>query len=172
MVCRKGLKPSYIKNGGCLSRVEDQAAADSLAFQRGNPGIRGNGQVEGFLVGLQLLGLPMSTKSFEEYRSEEWLPAAFAVTGISTLLLSGTARWVAVNLLGAVLALYFIHGLAIIRAHLARWIGRGWFVRWGLVFLCLPLPIPVLVSTLGLADSFFELRPQVNETGGNHEGHS
>jgi hypothetical protein len=68
--------------------------------------------------------------------------------------------------------LYFVHGLAIIRAHLARWIGRGWFVRWGVALLCLPMPLPVLVSTLGIADSFYQLRPQTSETGGNHEGHS
>jgi hypothetical protein len=121
---------------------------------------------------LQLLGVKVETGTFEEYRSEEWLPVAFAATGIATLLLTGAARWVALNLLVTVLMLYFVHGLAIIRAHLARWIGRGWFVRWGVALLCLPMPLPVLVSTLGIADSFYQLRPQTSETGGNHEGHS
>ncbi|HHQ47839.1 MAG TPA: DUF2232 domain-containing protein [Acidobacteria bacterium] len=106
-----------------------------------------------------LFGLAVSPGPFEAYRSEEWLPAAFAMGGLGTLLLHGTARWIAVNVLGAVLILYFVHGLAIIRAHLARWVGRGWFVRWGVALLCLQFPMPVLVAGLGLWDSFFDLRP-------------
>ncbi len=80
--------------------------------------------------------------------------------------LSGTARWVALNLLVSVLALYFIHGLAIIRAHLARWIGRGWLVRWGVAFVALQMPLPAVVALLGLVDAFRPLRPQPNEDGG------
>jgi hypothetical protein len=65
-----------------------------------------------------------------------------------------------------VLILYFVQGLAIIRAHLARWIGRGWLVRWGVVLLCLQGPIPVLVTALGVADNFHPLRPRVDDDGG------
>jgi len=108
---------------------------------------------------LALFGFGLSPAPFEAYRSEEWLPAAFAVSGLATLALHGTPRWVAANSLGAVLILYFVHGLAIIRAHLARWVGRGWLVRWGVVLLCLQFPMPVLVAGLGLWDSFFDLRP-------------
>jgi len=106
-----------------------------------------------------LFGFGLSPEPFEAYRSEDWLPGMFAVAGLGTLLLHGSARWVAVNGLGAVLILYFVHGLAIIRAHLARWLGRGWFVRWGVALLCLQFPLPVLVAVLGLGDSFFNLRP-------------
>ena len=112
---------------------------------------------------LPLLGFTRPTGSFEHYRSEEWLPAVFILTGAATLLLAGTARWVALNLLVAVLILYFVHGLAIIRAHLARWLGRGWLVRWGIGLLSLQLPL--LVAALGLVDSFHELRPQANDNG-------
>ncbi len=104
-------------------------------------------------------GFGLSPQPFEAYRSDDWLAAVFAVAGVGTLLLHGSARWVAVNGLGAVLILYFVHGLAIIRAHLARWIGRGWFVRWGVALLCLQFPLPLLVAVLGLGDSFFNLRP-------------
>ncbi len=106
-----------------------------------------------------LFGFDLSPASFEAYRSEEWLPAVFVLTGAGTLLFHGSVRWVALNGLGVVLILYFVHGLAIIRAHLARWVGRGWFVRWGVALLCLQFPLPVLVAVLGLCDSFFDLRP-------------
>jgi hypothetical protein len=112
---------------------------------------------------LPLLGFSRATGPFEDYTSEEWLPAAFAVAGAATLLLEGSARWVALNLLIAVLILYFVHGLAIIRAHLARWLGRGWLVRWGIGLLSLQLPL--LVAALGLVDSFVKLRPRTDDMG-------
>jgi hypothetical protein len=115
---------------------------------------------------LALLGLGVDVGAFEDYRNDEWLAAVFAVAGIGTLVLGGTARWVAVNLLIAALILYFVQGLAIIRAHLARWFGRGWLVRWGVVLLCLQGPLPLLVAVLGVADSFHPLRPRADDDGG------
>ena len=115
---------------------------------------------------LPLLGLPVAVAPFEQYRNDEWLAAVFAVAGAGTLLLNGTPRWLTVNLLVAVLILYFVQGLAMIRAHLARWFGRGWLVRWGVALLCLQGPMPLLVVALGVADSFHPLRPQVDDDGG------
>jgi hypothetical protein len=115
---------------------------------------------------LPLLSLPVSVVPFEEYRNDEWLAALFAVAGGGTLLLEDLPRWVAINLLVTVLILYFVQGLAMIRAHLARWFGRGWLVRWGVALLCLQGPMPLLVAVLGVADSFHPLRPQVDDDGG------
>ncbi len=125
-----------------------------------------------YLVVLFWVGprLPLSAtsmrRSVQDFRNDEWLAVVFAITGIGTLALSGTARWVALNLLVVVLILYFVQGLAIIRAHLARWIGRGWLVRWGVVLLSLQVPMPLFVAALGVADSFHSLRPRVDEDGG------
>ena len=112
---------------------------------------------------LALLGLGVDVGAFEDYRNDEWLAAVFAAAGIGTLILGGTGRWVAVNLLIAVLILYFVQGLAIIRAHLARWFGRGWLVRWGVVLLSLQGPLPLLVAALGVADNFHSLRPKADD---------
>ena len=70
------------------------------------------------------------------------------------------------NVLFAVLILYFVHGLAIIRAHLARWVGRGWLVRWGVTLICLQMPLPPLVIILGVTDSFRSMRPRADDDGG------
>jgi len=115
---------------------------------------------------LPVLGLPVEVGDFEAYRNDDWLAAAFVIGGVGTLLLSGIARWAAINLLVVVLILYFVQGLAMIRAHLARWIGRGWLVRWGVVLLCVQGPMPLLVAALGVADSFHPLRPQPDNNGG------
>ena len=115
---------------------------------------------------LPLLGLPVPVATFEEYRNDDWLAALFVLAGGGTLLLDGTLRWVAINLLVTVLILYFVQGLAMIRAHLARWFGRGWLVRWGVALLCLQGPMPLLVAALGVADSFHPLRPRLDDDGG------
>ena len=134
---------------------------------------------------LPLLGIPVSVGPLEAYRNDDWLAAAFAVFGIAALLLGGTARWIAVNLLVAVLILYFVQGLAMIRAHLARWVGRGLVLRWGVgfVFVWVPLVLCasgvtdpaaglageamlIVVVALGVADNFFTLRPRADDDGG------
>jgi hypothetical protein len=114
---------------------------------------------------LPLLGFEMQIRLFESYRSELWLPAGFIITGLATVFGSGTLRWVAQNLLVAVAILFFVHGLAIIRAHLARWFGRRWHLRW--VAGLLSLLAPAYVAVLGLADSFFDLRPRTEHDRGN-----
>ena len=116
---------------------------------------------------IPLLGYDVKVAPFEEYRGDEWLAAVFALSGLGALFLGGTLRWVALNLLIAVLLLYFVQGLAMIRAHLARWVGRGWFVRWGVALMCIYPPMPILVVALGVADSFFPLRPAASDDGGN-----
>ncbi|MGD8441461.1 MAG: DUF2232 domain-containing protein [Holophagae bacterium] len=115
---------------------------------------------------IPMLGYDVEVRPFEEYRNDEWLAAGFALAGLGALFLDGLSRWLALNLLIAVLLLYFVQGLAMIRAHLARWVGRGWFVRWGIALMCIYPPMPVLVATLGVADSFFPLRPRASDDGG------
>ena len=116
---------------------------------------------------IPLLGYTVEVGPFEAYRNDEWLAAGFALAGLGALFLNGTPRWLALNLLIAVILLYFVQGLAMIRAHLARWVGRGWFVRWGVAFMCIYPPMPILVAALGVADSFFPLRPTASDDGGN-----
>lgn len=116
---------------------------------------------------LPLLGFPIPVEPFERWRNDEWLAAAFVVGGVGTLVLPGTWRWVAVNILVPVLILYFTQGLAMIRAHLARLVGRGWLVRWAVALVSLQVPLVFIVVALGVADSFANLRPRANPDGRN-----
>ncbi len=109
---------------------------------------------------LPLIGFAWQPVPFEEYRNDDWLAVGFVLGGLGTLVAGGTLRWVSVNVLAATLILYFIQGLAMIRAHLVRYVGRGWFVRWGVALLCLQVPLPAFVATLGIMDSFHSLRPK------------
>jgi len=115
---------------------------------------------------LPLLGFDWVPVPFEQYRNDDWLAVGFVLGGLGTLFLGGTPRWIAVNLLVVVLILYFVQGLAMIRAHLARYIGRGWLVRWGVALLCLQVPLPVLVAAAGIIDSFVSLRPRPSDDDG------
>ena len=133
---------------------------------------------------LPLLGLPVRTVSFEDFRNDEWLAAAFALTGAGTLFFDGSWQWAAFNAFVAVLILYFVQGLAMIRAHLARWFGRGLVLRWSVAFTCVFVPLMLFlggvtdrmagvtglamlatIAALGVVDSFFPLRPQVDDGG-------
>jgi hypothetical protein len=133
---------------------------------------------------LPLLGLPVQIAPFEEFRNDDWLAALFALAGVGTLVLDGAWKWVAVNGLIAVLILYFVQGLAMIRAHLARWFGRGMVLRWSVAFTCVFVPLMLflsgvtdreagltglavmtMIAALGVVDSFYSLRPQADDGG-------
>jgi uncharacterized protein YybS (DUF2232 family) len=115
---------------------------------------------------LPLLGLPRGSESIAQYASEEWLPVAFAVGGLGWVFAPEPAKWLAANLLVAVLGLYFVHGLAIIFFHLGRRFGENRWVRLGVVVFALQVPVALVVSALGLTDSFFRLRRGGADDGG------
>jgi len=107
---------------------------------------------------LPLLGLPRGAEPFALYASEEWLPVGFAAGGLGWVFLPEPGKWLAANLLVTVLGLYFVHGLAIILFYLGRRLGGNRWVRFGVALFALQLPIALVFSALGLADSFFRLR--------------
>ena len=107
---------------------------------------------------LPLLGLASPGEHFDEYRSEEWLPIAFALGGLGWVFGAGLVKWFAANLFAVVLGLYFAHGLAIIHFYLGRRLGGNRWVRLGVMLLALQLPVALVISALGLADNFFALR--------------
>ena len=114
---------------------------------------------------LPLLGLPRGSEPFPLYTSEEWLPVGFVVGGLGWVFALEPYKWLAANLLVTVLGLYFVHGLAIILFYLGRRFGMNRWVRLGVVVLALQIPVALVFSALGLADTFFGLR-----RGGAYDG--
>jgi len=114
---------------------------------------------------LPLLGLPRGSEPFPLYTSEEWLPVGFVVGGLGWVFAPEPYKWLAANLLVTVLGLYFVHGLAIILFYLGRRFGMNRWVRLGVVVLALQIPVALVFSALGLADTFFGLR-----RGGAYDG--
>jgi len=115
---------------------------------------------------LPLLGLPRGSEPIAQYASEEWLPVGFAVGGLGWVFAPEPAKWLAANLLVVVLGLYFVHGLAIIFFHLGRRFGQNRWVRLAVVIFALQVPVALVVSALGLTDSFFRLRRGGTDDGG------
>jgi hypothetical protein len=116
---------------------------------------------------LPLLGLPRGAEPFALYTSEEWLPVGFALGGLGWVFAPEPYKWLAANLLVTVLGLYFVHGLAIILFYLGRRFGSNRWVRLGVMVFALQVPVALMFSALGLADTFFRLR-----RGGANDGGS
>lgn len=115
---------------------------------------------------LPLLGLPRGSEPFPLYTSEEWLPVGFVVGGLGWVFAPEPYKWLAANLLVTVLGLYFVHGLAIILFYLVRRFGTNRWVRLGVVVLALQIPVALVFSALGIADTFFGLRRGGTDDGG------
>jgi uncharacterized protein YybS (DUF2232 family) len=115
---------------------------------------------------LARFGLPRGGERFDRYRSDEWLPVAFAAGGLAWVFAPGVAKWLGANLLVTAISLYFVHGLAIIQFHLGPRLAANRWVRLGMVVLALQLPVALGLSVLGLADNFFPLRRSTGGEGG------
>ncbi|MGC8915857.1 MAG: DUF2232 domain-containing protein [Thermoanaerobaculum sp.] len=114
---------------------------------------------------LPLLGLGQNRQPFVAYASEEWLPLGFVVGGLGWVFAPGFWGFCAANLLATVLALYFVHGTAIILAYLGpRWGSNRW-VRMAVVVLGIQVPLAFVYAGLGLLDSFVNLRPKPDNEG-------
>ncbi len=114
---------------------------------------------------LPLLGFVHGRESFLVYASEEWLPLGFVAGGLGWVFAPGAGGWLAANLFACVLALYFVHGTAIILTYLGpRWGSSRW-VRMAVVVLGIQVPIAFVYAGLGLLDSFVKLRPAPNNEG-------
>ena len=116
---------------------------------------------------LPLLGLARGAEPFGLYASEEWLPLGFAAGGLGWVFAPEPVKWLAANLLVTVLGLYFVHGLAIILFYLGRRFGENRWVRLGVMVFALQVPVALVFSALGLADTFFRLRRGGADDGGH-----
>ncbi len=100
---------------------------------------------------------PLEPGSFATFRTPLAAAAAFIPAGALAALADGLAARAAVVILIPLGTLFFLRGMAIIRALLDR--GRvGLLIRAPVYVLAVQMPIPVLVAIGGLLDEFLDFR--------------
>jgi hypothetical protein len=106
--------------------------------------------------------------SFATFRTPLAVAVAFVPAGAVAALTGGLAARAAVTVLIPLGVLFFLRGMAIIRALLDR--GRvGLLIRAPVYVLAVQMPIPVLVAIGGLLDEFLDFRGRLSrkeESGG------
>jgi hypothetical protein len=111
---------------------------------------------------------PLEPGSFATFRTPLAAAAAFIPAGALAALADGLAARAAVVILIPLGTLFFLRGMAIIRALLDR--GRfGLLIRAPVYVLAVQMPIPVLVAIGGLLDEFLDFRERFSrkeESGG------
>jgi len=99
----------------------------------------------------------VSEASFSRFSTPFGAAVAFIPAGLWTAVAPAGLRGPAVDALLPLLALFFLRGLAIIRALLDR--GRAGFLLRGLVYVVVfQMPLPFLLSLGGLLDEFLDVR--------------
>ncbi|MFI5181825.1 MAG: DUF2232 domain-containing protein [Thermoanaerobaculia bacterium] len=113
----------------------------------------------GRLWGAEYRGL--SEPSFARFRTPFYAAVAFIPAGAVAAFAGPDARRAAVDVILPLVALFFLRGLAIIRALLDR--GRaGLFLRalvWVVVF---QMPLPLVLAFGGILDEFLDVRGRVD----------
>jgi hypothetical protein len=100
---------------------------------------------------------PLTPGSFATFRTPLAAAAAFIPAGALAALADGLAARAAVTVLIPLGTLFFLRGMAIIRALLDR--GRvGLLIRAPVYVLAVQMPIPVVVAIGGLLDEFLDFR--------------
>jgi len=112
--------------------------------------------------------------SYARFVTPFWLAAAFVPAGLAAAVGPAGVRGAAVDVLLPLLALFFLRGLAIIRALLDR--GRaGLFLRSLVYVVVFQMPVPLVLAFGGLLDEFLDVRGRVDRwaatrgTGGGGE---
>lgn len=176
---RPELLDFYRKAGWSAETLEATGAAfdqmrDLLAWQLPGLVLAGcvlHGTVLVYAFGRRagLVDAPLEPGSFATFRTPLAAAAAFVPAGALAALAGGGLARAAVTVLIPLGVLFFLRGLAIIRALLDR--GRaGLLIRAPVYVLAVQMPIPVLVAIGGLLDEFLDFRgrfPRREEDGGD-----
>jgi hypothetical protein len=120
--------------------------------------------VYGFARGAGLAEADWSEASFSRFRTPLGAGAAFVPAGLLAGVGGAELRRPAVDLLLPLGVLFFLRGLAIIRALLDR--GRAGLVGRALVYvLVFQMPFPLLLALSGLFDEFVDVRTRLEKRG-------
>lgn len=148
----------------CRVLVEEQLAGLVLAAAVLHAAL----VVYGFARGSGLAEADWSEASFSRFRTPLAAAAAFVPAGLLAAVGGAELRRPAVDLLLPLGVLFFLRGLAIIRALLDR--GRAGLVGRALVYvLVFQMPFPLLLALSGLFDEFVDVRTRLEKRGSGGE---
>lgn len=120
----------------------------------------------------RLAGLPsrpLEAPSFAAFRTPLAAAAVFVPAGVAAAIGSGVPRRVAVDLLMVLAVLFFLRGLAIIRALLDR--GRVGLLGRALAYaLAIQMPFSAILALGGLFDEFLDLRGRLDRASAGQGG--
>lgn len=120
--------------------------------------------VYGFARGAGLADADWSEASFSRFRTPLAAAVAFVPVGLLAAVGGAELRGAALDLLIPLGVLFFLRGLAIIRALLDR--GRAGLVGRALVYvLVFQMPFPLLLALSGLFDEFVDVRTRLEKRG-------
>jgi hypothetical protein len=120
--------------------------------------------VYGFARGAGLAEADWSEASFSVFRTPLAAAVAFVPAGLLAAVAGAELRRPAVDLLLPLGVLFFLRGLAIIRALLDR--GRTGLLGRALVYvLVFQMPFPLLLALSGLFDEFVDVRTRLEKKG-------
>ena len=120
--------------------------------------------VYGFARGAGLADADWAEASFSRFRTPAAAAVAFVPAGLLAAVGGAELRRPAVDLLFPLGVLFFLRGLAIIRALLDR--GRTGLVGRVLVYvLVFQMPFPLLLALSGLFDEFVDVRTRLEKRG-------
>jgi hypothetical protein len=117
--------------------------------------------VYGFAKASGIAGADWEDASFSRFRTPLGAAALFVPAGLLAGLAGGDLRRPAVDILVPLAVLFFLRGLAIIRALLDR--GRAGLLGRALVYaLVFQMPFPFLLALGGLFDEFVDVRARLD----------
>ncbi len=103
-------------------------------------------------------------EDFSAFRLPSLLAALFVISGAIAALQGGDIRRGALDVLGPLLALYFLAGLSIIAFFARRWL-RTRFFRAALYVSAFCFPVSLGTAGLGLFDWYFDFRKRAGQAG-------
>jgi len=124
-----------------------------------------------FVMWLNLLIISGMKKDIvlRAWKCPDWVVALFILACVFTLISADAVNTLGLNLLIVVTQVYFFQGLAIVASFMAEY---NWakMIRWAIYILILSqIYIMIIVSTLGLFDTWFNFRKRIRNTKGEEK---
>ncbi|MBN2296995.1 MAG: DUF2232 domain-containing protein [Deltaproteobacteria bacterium] len=103
------------------------------------------------------------------WKCPDWIVALFILACVFTLISTDSVNAIGLNLLIVVSQVYFYQGMAIVASFMAEY---NWakIIRWIIYVLILSqIYIMIIISTLGLFDTWFNFRKRIRNTKGDEK---